>query len=41
MSNAPIHIVPIDDLIEHETNGEPCPCGAKEESVFREDGSNG
>lgn len=34
-----LHVVPVNDLIEHENNAE-CPCGPKTEAVFLEDGSN-
>lgn len=36
-----IHVLPVNDLIEHEDEGEDCPCGPRVEAVFREDGSNG
>jgi hypothetical protein len=36
-----VHTVPINDLIEHDTDGDDCPCGPDVEAVFREDGSNG
>ncbi len=36
-----IHVVPTNDLIEHETVGDGCPCGPDVEAVFRDDGSNG
>ncbi|MCP4661029.1 MAG: hypothetical protein GY856_36975 [bacterium] len=26
MADSPIHVVPTDDLREHITNGDPCPC---------------
>lgn len=34
-----VHVVPVNDLIEHPDND--CPCGPDVEPVFREDGSNG
>ena len=37
----PVHVVPINDLIEHETSGDDCVCGVRVEAVFRDDGSNG
>ena len=40
-SDEPIHVVPVDDLIEHITDGEDCPCGPVTEPVEREDGSMG
>lgn len=36
-----VHVVPVADLIEHDTTGERCPCGPRTEAVFRDDGSNG
>jgi hypothetical protein len=41
MSDEPIHVFPINDLIEHDTSGEPCVCGPSDEPVEREDGSMG
>ena len=35
-----MHVVPVDDLIEHVTAGE-CPCGPRPEVAKREDGSVG
>lgn len=36
------HVVPVDDLIEHDTSGEEdCICGTDTEPVEREDGSMG
>ncbi len=35
------HVVPINDLIEHETDGSDCVCGPTTEPVPREDGSMG
>lgn len=40
-SDDPVHVVPVNDLIEHDTTGEPCVCGPDTEAVFRDDGSNG
>ena len=37
----PLHVVPVDDLIEHITTGEDCPCGPETEAVERDDGSMG
>lgn len=36
-----IHVYPIDDLIEHEIEGDDCPCLPQVEAVEREDGSYG
>jgi len=36
-----IHVVPIDDLIEHDTSGDDCVCGPDTETVKRDDGSTG
>jgi hypothetical protein len=34
-----VHVVPVDDLIEHDTSGEkPCVCGPDVEHVEAEDG---
>lgn len=35
----PIHVLPINDLIEHEDEGEDCVCGPDLEPVERDDGS--
>jgi hypothetical protein len=35
------HVTPVDDLIEHNTDGGDCPCGPDTEAVKREDGSMG
>jgi hypothetical protein len=35
------HVFPVDDLIEHDTDGNDCPCGPKTEPVERDDGSFG
>lgn len=35
-----IHVVPVDDLVEHEC-GEECVCGPQTEPVEHEDGSFG
>lgn len=40
MSTEPLHIVPINDLIEHDTVG-ACPCGPRDHPVKRDDGSVG
>lgn len=36
-----IHTFPLNDLIEHDTSGEPCVCGPDVEAVFADDGSTG
>ena len=36
-----IHTSPINDVIEHITDGDDCPCGPTTEPVEREDGSFG
>lgn len=36
-----VHVLPVNDLIEHDDEGDGCPCGPTSEAVFREDGSNG
>lgn len=38
---ATIHTIPLNDLIEHDTDGGDCICGPTTEAVFREDDSNG
>lgn len=38
---APVHTYPVDDLIEHATDGGDCPCGPTVEPVPRDDGSIG
>lgn len=38
---ATVHILPVGDLIDHESTGDGCPCGPRVEAVFRDDGSNG
>lgn len=37
----PVHIYPLNDLVEHDTNGEACVCGPTDTPVEREDGSFG
>lgn len=39
MSNE-VHVLPVDDLIDHQENDE-CPCGPRSEPVVRADGSVG
>ena len=36
-----IHVYPVRDLIEHDTNSDECVCGPTTEAVPREDGSFG
>lgn len=36
-----VHVLPVDDLIEHEDTGDDCPCGPTVEPVQRDDGSYG
>ncbi len=36
-----VHVYPLADLVEHDTDSGECPCGPATEAVFREDGSNG
>lgn len=36
-----VHTYPVADLIEHETEGDECPCGPTVEPVERDDGSIG
>lgn len=39
---ATLHVMPVDDLIEHDNSGTTvCPCGPTTEPVPREDGSFG
>ena len=37
----PVHVYPVNDLIEHDTDGDECPCGPTPEAVKRDDGSVG
>ena len=36
-----VHVSPVRDLIEHDTDGGDCICGPTTEAVMRDDGSNG
>lgn len=36
-----VHVVPVGDLIAHDSDGGDCPCGPTAEAVMRDDGSNG
>ncbi|MBP7632211.1 MAG: hypothetical protein KA758_17280 [Acidimicrobiales bacterium] len=35
----PLHVFPIGDLVEHDTDGGGCICGPRDEPVWRDDGS--
>lgn len=35
------HVYPVNDLVEHDTDGGDCPCGPTTEPVVRDDGSMG
>jgi hypothetical protein len=36
-----VHVLPVDDLIEHDDDGTDCPCGPAVEPVFDDDGACG
>lgn len=36
-----VHVVPVNDLVEHDSSGADCVCGPTVEPVMRDDGSNG
>ena len=36
-----LHVHPVADIVEHDTDGEDCVCGPAAEAIFREDGSTG
>ena len=36
-----VHVYPLGDLIEHETEGDDCVCGPTVERVERDDGADG
>lgn len=36
-----VHVLPAGDLIEHDSDGQDCPCGPTTEPVPRDDGSMG
>ena len=36
-----VHVIPVDDLTDHDTDGDDCPCGPCTEPVTRDDGSVG
>lgn len=35
------HVYPVNDLVEHDTDGDDCVCGPETTTVEREDGSIG
>ena len=41
MTDGDVHVVPVNDLIDHATNGDDCVCGPDTEPVERDDGSIG
>lgn len=41
MSAGDVHVLPVNDLIEHDDAGSDCLCGPHTEAVPREDGSFG
>ncbi len=41
MANDDVHVWPVNDLIEHATDGTECSCGPTTEPVERDDGSIG
>lgn len=36
-----VHVYPVNDLIEHDTESEDCPCGPTPEAVPDQDGAMG
>lgn len=34
-----LHVMPINDLIEHDRDGDDCLCGPTTQAAFRDDGS--
>lgn len=36
-----VHVYPINDLVDHETEGDDCICAPRDEAVRRDDGSVG
>lgn len=38
---ATVHVVPVGDLVAHDTDGDDCLCGPSTEAVYRDDGTNG
>lgn len=41
MASDTVHVYPVNDLVEHEIEGQDCVCGPEVEPVEREDGSFG
>jgi hypothetical protein len=41
MSDGDYHVYPVNDLVEHVTNGDGCVCGPETQPVERDDGSIG
>lgn len=39
ISSQSVHVVPLNDLIWHPTNGENCPCGPTVDPVQHDDGT--
>lgn len=35
-----LHVHPVDDLVQHRTDGHPCVCGPATQAVFLQDGTN-
>jgi hypothetical protein len=40
-TDAPVHVWPDGDLVDHEVEGDDCVCGVTSEPVARDDGSFG
>jgi hypothetical protein len=36
-----VHVLPVNDLVEHDNTGDDCVCGPEVEPVPRDDGSMG
>jgi hypothetical protein len=41
MADGDLHVLPLNDLLEHEEDGDDCPCLPHVEAVPRDDGSTG
>lgn len=41
MTDAAVHVYPINDQVDHDLVGDDCVCGPTSERVEREDGSDG
>ena len=41
MAQDDVHVYPLNDLIDHDTDGGECMCGPTTEAVQRDDGSYG